>query len=39
MRINKSVIFAVGIAGALSGYKKGEKEPNVGRREKYKAQE
>ena len=38
MRINRSVIFAVGIAGALSVYKKGEKEPNVGRREKYKAQ-
>jgi hypothetical protein len=27
MRINRSVIFAVGIAGALSGFKKGDKGP------------
>jgi hypothetical protein len=38
MRINRSVIFAVGIAGALSGFKKGDKEADVVRREKYKAQ-
>jgi len=41
MRINRTVIVALGIAGALSGCKKtdGEKEPNVVRPEKYKAQE
>ena len=41
MRIHRTVIVAVGIAGALSGCKKtvGDKEPNVVRPEKYKAQE